>query len=60
MDNLAQSDHVVHLKCTIYTIGLSGVNNVFPKLFRLDKSETDGVEDQRLVPKVVTNRVLTA
>ena len=32
-NNLAQGDQVIHLKCTIRTIGLPGVNDVFPKLF---------------------------
>ena len=42
-DSLVQGDQIVQLKCTVSNIGLSGVSDVSPKLFRLDQYATDSV-----------------
>ena len=42
-DDMPQGDQVVHLKCSVRTIGLSGPKDVFPKLFRLNQLEQDDV-----------------
>ena len=42
-EEFPQGDQVVHLKYTIWTIGLTGDREMFPKLFRLDQSAADGI-----------------
>ena len=41
--DLLDCDQVIHLKCSIQTIGISGINDVFPKLFRLHHSATESI-----------------
>ena len=42
-EDFPQGDQVVHLKCTVRTIGLTGDGEMFPKLFCLDQSAADGI-----------------
>ena len=42
-EDLLDGDQVIHLKCSVWTIDISGINDVFPKLFRLDHDTTASV-----------------
>ena len=41
--DLPEGDQVVHLECSVRTIGISGMNDFFPKLFRLDHDTTASI-----------------